>query len=151
MERCRGSAIVLSMLLLIILSALGMYVVSAPMGARKGASAHHRAAVARNMARAGVNAAIARFRLGHPGGSSYVRLIPAGENLTGRYSVTTRKVVTGAGAGPATGFEEYELVSAGSVAGDAEGNVIVVARVRFGPDQRSMRARIVRWEETEPR
>ena len=57
----RGSAIVLSMLLLVLLSALGMFMVSVPVGTGESAARHHRAAVARNMARAGANAAIARL------------------------------------------------------------------------------------------
>jgi hypothetical protein len=95
MNSCRGSAIVLSMLLMVILSALGMYAVSVPVGTGESASRHHRAAVARNMARAGANAAIARFPVLNPVGSAYVRRIPVGRNVTGRYSVTSRKVRTG--------------------------------------------------------
>ena len=99
MNRRRGSAIVLSMLLLVILSALGMYAVSVPVGTGESAGRHHRAAVARNMARAGANAAIARFPVVSPGGSPYVRRIPVGSNVTGRYSVTSRKAGTEIGPG----------------------------------------------------
>lgn len=143
----------LSMLLLVILSALGMYVVSVPVGTGESAGRHHRAAVARNMARAGANAAIARFPVVSPGGSPYVRRIPVGPNVTGRYSVTSRKtgmgIVPGPGAVP--GFEEYDLVSVGSVTDLPGGDVRVVARVRYGPDLAGPRARILKWEESGPR
>ena len=149
----RGSAIVLSMLLLVILSALGMFMVSIPVGTGESASRHHREAVARNMARAGVNAAIARFPVVSPGGSPYVRRIPVGPNVTGRYSVTSRKASVGIVPGPAavSGFEEYDLVSVGSVTDLPDGDVRVVARIRYGPALAGPRARILKWEESGPR
>ena len=143
----------LSMLLLVILSAIGMYVVSAPRGTGEGSGGHLRAAVARNMARAGANAAIARFPMVNPGDSPYVRRISVGPNVTGRYSVTSRKsdmgVVPGRGAVP--GFEEYDLISVGSVTDLPVRDVRVVAKVRFSPEPGVSKARIVLWEETEPR
>ena len=151
MNRCRGSAIVLSMLLLVILSALGMYVVSVPVGMGESASRHHRAAVARNMARAGANAAIARFPVVNPASSPYVRRIPVGSNVTGRYSVTSRKAVAGIGPGPAPGFEEYELVSVGSVTDLPDGDVRVGARILYGFDPNGKKAHILKWEESVPR
>ena len=153
MNSRRGSAIVLSMLLLVILSALGMYAVSVPVGTGESASRHHRAAVARNMARAGANAAIARFPLVSLGGSPYARRIPVGSNVTGRYSVTSRKAgaENGPAPGAATGFEEFDLISVGGVIDLPEGDVRVVARVRFGPERGVLMARIVKWEETVPR
>src|SRR5512135_2063080 len=134
MNRCRGSAIVLSMLLLIILSAFGMIMVSVPVGTGESSSRHHRRAVARNMARAGANAAIARFPMVNPVNSPYGRRIPVGPEVTGQYSVTSRKVGTGTGPAPPTGFEEYELVSVGSVTDPPSGEVRVVARIRYAPD-----------------
>lgn len=151
MNRRRGSAIVLSMLLLVLLSALGMYVVSLPVGTGSGAGRHHRAAVARNMARAGANAAIARIPGVHDDGSPYVRRIPVGPNVTGRYSVTSRRVGGEAGRRPGSGIEEYDLVSVGGVSNDPEGNVRVVARIRYGPAPAGPKARILKWEESGPR
>jgi len=150
MDRCRGSAIALSMLLLVVLSALGMYLVSVPVGTGESSRRHHRAAVARNMARAGANAAIARFPVQSGGGSPYVRRIPVGPNVTGRYSVTSRKAgaENGTGSAGGSGFEEYDVVSVGGVTDLPEGDVRVVARVRFGPERGLPRARIVKWEET---
>jgi len=147
----RGSAIVLSMILLVILSALGMLMVSVPVGTGESAGRRHRAAVARNMARAGANAAIARITVVGPGGSPYVRRIPVGSNVTGRYSVTSRKAGTEIGAGSASGFEEYDLVSVGSVTDLPAGDVRVVARIRYGPDLPGQKARILKWEESAPR
>ena len=151
MNRCRGSAIVVSMLLLIILSALGMYVVSAPLGTGENSGRHHRAAVARNMARAGVNVAIARLPVVTPVGSTYVRRIPVGPNVTGRYSVTSQKAAAGNVLGLGAGFAEYDMVSVGSVTDLPDGDVRVVARIRFGPEGDGLRARILKWEEHGPR
>jgi len=151
MNRCRGSAVVLSMLLLVILSALGMFMVSVPVGTGESAGRHHRAAVARNMAKAGANAAIARLPVVSPGGSPYVRRIPVGPNMTGRYSVTSRKAGAEIGPGPVSGFEEYDLVSVGSVTDLPDGDARVVARIRYGPDLAGPRARILKWEESAPR
>jgi len=144
---------VLSMLFLVVLSALGMFLVSVPVGTGQSASRPHRAAVARNMARAGANAAIARFPVLSGGGSPYVRRIPVGPNVTGRYSVTSRKAgaENGTGSAGGSGFEEYELVSVGGVTDLPDGDVRVVARVRFDTERGMPRARIVKWEETVPR
>ncbi len=151
MDRCRGSAIVLSMLLLVVLSALGMYLVSAPVGTGESSRRHHRAAVARNMARAGANAAIARFPLVSPGGSPYVRRIPVGPEVTGQYLVTSRKAGTGTVSAPTTGSEEYELVSVGSVTNPPSGEVRVVARIRYAPGLPGPKTRILKWEESAAR
>ncbi len=147
----RGSAIVLSMLLLVLLSALGMFMVSVPVGTGESAARHHRAAVARNMARAGANAAIARLPAVSRGGSPYVRRIPVGPNVTGRYSVTSRKAAAGSAPAPGAGFEEYELVSVGSVTDLPDGEARVTARIRFRPGLAGPRARILKWEESGPR
>lgn len=151
MKRRRGSAIVLSMLLLVILSALGMYVISVPVGTGERAGRYHRIAVARNMARAGANAAIARFPEADPGGSPYVRRIPVGPNVTGRYSVTSRKGGARIGPGPASRFEEFDVVSVGSVTDLHDVEARVVARIRYGPDPGGPKARIIKWEESGPR
>ena len=141
------------MLLLVILSALGMYAVSVPVGTRESAGRRHRAAVARNMARAGAHAAIARFPAVNPGGSPYVRRIPAGPTVTGRYSVTSRKAGAEIGHAPgaAPGFEEFDLVSVGGVTDLPAGDVRVVARIRYGQDPAGPKARILQWEESGPR
>jgi hypothetical protein len=103
------------------------------------------------MARAGANAAIARFPLVNPGGSPYVRRIPVGPNVTGRYSVTSRKAGAEIGPGPASRFEEIDLVSVGSVTDPRDAEARVVARIRYGPDPDGPRARILKWEESGPR
>jgi len=147
----RGSAIVVSMLLLVILSAAGMYFVSLPVGTGESASQYHRAAIARNMARAGANAAIARLPEGISAGSPYARRIPVGPTVAGRYSVTSRKILGSEGAHPnrpESGFEEYEVVSVGSVTDPPDGDARVVARIRYGPDPARPRARILRWDES---
>jgi hypothetical protein len=147
----RGSAIVLSMLLLVILSALGMFMVSVPVGTGDSAGRHHRAVVARNMARAGANAAIARFPMVSPGSSPFVRRIPVGSNVTGRYSVTSQKAAVGNAPDPGSGFEEYDLVSVGSVTDLPVGDVRIVARIRYSADPTGQKAHILKWEESGPR
>ncbi len=139
------------MLLLVILSAIGMYVISIPVATGGSSSRHHRAAVARNMARAGANAAIARFPVVIPGRSPYVRRIRTGPNVTGRYSVTSRKAGAEIEPGPAPGFEDYDLVSVGSVNDLPDGDARVVARIRVGPDLDGRRVRILKWDESGPR
>lgn len=151
MDRCRGSAIVLSMLLLVILSAIGMFAVSVPVGTGESAGRHLRTAVARNMARAGANAAIARFPAVNSVGSPYVRRIPVGPDVTGRYSVTSRKAGSGTGSALPSGFEEYDLVSIGSIADPPSGEVRVVARIRYAPELPGTKVRILKWEESAPR
>jgi hypothetical protein len=105
------------------------------------------------MARAGANAAIARFPMVSPDGSPYVRRIPVVSNVTGRYSVTSQKAgpEIGPGSGSGSGFEEYDLVSVGGVTGAPEGNVRVAARIRYGPERGVTKARILKWEESGPR
>jgi hypothetical protein len=147
MNKCRGSAIVLAMFLLLLLSALGMILVSVPVGTGESASRYHRVAVARNMARAGANAAIARFPLESPVGSPYVRRIPVGSDVTGRYSVTSIKSTAEIGSATAPSIQEYEIVSVGSATDLRDGDVRVVARVRYGPNPERPRARILEWEE----
>jgi len=146
----RGSAIVLSMLLLVMLSAIGMLMVSVPAGTGAGADRYYRAAVARNMARAGANAAIARLPLVTPGGSPYVRRISVGPDVTGRYSVTSRiaGAKTGSGFTAVLGFEEYDLVSVGSVTDRSVGEVRVMAKIRYSPDLPGPKAQILKWEES---
>ncbi|MBE0606545.1 MAG: hypothetical protein IH610_09705 [Deltaproteobacteria bacterium] len=139
------------MLLLIILSALGMIMVSIPVGTGESGGRHHRAAVARNMARAGANAAIARFPVLNPVGSPYVRRIPVGPEVTGRYSVTSRKAGAEIGPAPPSGFEEYELVSVGGVTDLPSREVRVVARILYSPDLHGPKKRILKWEESGPR
>jgi hypothetical protein len=150
MDGRRGSAIVLSMLLLVLLSALGMFLVSVPVGTGESAARHQRAAVARNMARAGANAAIARLPA-VSGGAPYARRIPVGPNVTGRYSVTSRRTAAGSGPAPGAAFEEFEIVSVGGVADFPDGEVRVTARIRFSAGLPGPRARILKWEESAPR
>jgi hypothetical protein len=103
------------------------------------------------MARAGANAAIARFPLESPVGSPYVRRIPVGPDVTGRYSVTSKKSTAEIESGTAPSIQEYEIVSVGSATDLRDGDVRVVALVRYGHDPERPRARILKWEEYGPR
>src|SRR5512147_2240140 len=98
MSDCRGSIIVVTMFLMVLLSGIGIYVVSLPVSVAENTQPHYRETVAKNMARAGAHAAIARLPAVIPEGSPYTRGIPLGQFLTGRYSVTSRKIGTDGGA-----------------------------------------------------
>lgn len=151
----RGSAIVLAMLLLVLLSGLGMYAVSLPVSTGDGFQSPYPSAVSRNMARAGAHAGIALLPRAFPDAAPYVRRMPVGSNATGRYSVTSRRIGRpgdAAGAGKNSGFEDYLLVSDGSATGAAGAGFRVRAEVRYGPfPGPGARARILKWEESGPR
>jgi hypothetical protein len=146
----RGSAIVLAVLLLVLLNAIGMYVMSLPVSMGESSRQHYLASVARNMARAGAHAAIARLPAVSPEAAPYVRRIPVGSEITGMYSVASRGTGDATGAarsGKGSPVAEYELVSEGSVPGSFGGSFRVRANVRVGPVP-GRPARILKWEET---
>jgi hypothetical protein len=141
------------MLLLVLLSAAGMYVVSRPsVPSGEGAVPFRKATVARNLARAGAHAAIARLPETSPEGAPYVRRLLAGPDPAGHYSVTVRK--TGRsdeppGRGTGSTFETYEIVSDGTASGSPARTARVRAEVHFGPlHSPAPTAKIRKWEET---
>jgi hypothetical protein len=150
----RGSAIVLAMLLLVLLCAAGMFAVSLPVPVGDGSDLHHQSAVARNMARAGAHAAVARLPYAFADPAPYVRTIPVGSRTTGRYAVVSRRIAAGGaspGSGKEPGFEDYALVSEGSVIGAAGGAFRVRAEIRFRRSPATFpSARILKWEESGP-
>jgi hypothetical protein len=143
------------MLLLVLLSAVGMYAVSLPVSVGESSPERYPSAVARNMARAGAHAGIALLPKAFPDAAPYVRRFAAGPEITGIYSVTSRKVgrqESSPGSGEATGFEDYTLVSEGSVSGVGEARFRVRAEVRYWSSPASgPRTRIRKWEESGPR
>lgn len=147
----RGSAIVLAMLLLVLLSAVGMYAVSLPVSVGESFPERYPAAVARNMARAGAHAGIALLPRAFPDAAPYVRRFAVGPDVSGIYSVTSGK--TGGqglppGPGEETGFQDYTLVSEGSVPGARGARFRVHAEIRYWPSSSSgPRTRIRKWEE----
>jgi hypothetical protein len=151
MGKRRGSAIVLAMLLLVLLSAVGMYAVSLPVSVGESFPERYPAAVARNMARAGAHAGIALLPRAFPDAAPYVRRFAVGPEMSGVYSVTSRK--TGGsgnapGPGEESGFQDYTLVSEGSVPGARGAGFRVWAEVRYWPSSSSgPRTRIRKWEE----
>lgn len=159
MERRAGSAIVLAMLLLVLLSAAGMYAISLPVSPAGGARYAYPAAVARNMARAGAHAAIARLPALYSDAGPCVARITVGPEAAGRYAATSRRI--GGGTAPAGGspYEDFAVVSDGNVSGAFRGTFRVRAEVRIPatpadgggrPEGMGKRPRILKWEETGP-
>jgi hypothetical protein len=158
MQARGGSAIVLAILLLVLLNAIGMYAVSLTGSVAEG-QRHYQAAVAKNMARAGAHAAIARLPGLFPQETPYLRRMAVGPDLTGKYSVTSRRAgETLAGQGKERGivFEDYAILSEGSASGSYGGTSRVHAEVRIGrvssgkidAQAPGVRARILKWEES---
>ncbi|PWB67593.1 MAG: hypothetical protein C3F14_01685 [Deltaproteobacteria bacterium] len=151
----RGSAIILAMLLLVLLSAAGMYAVSLPDSVAENSLQQYHAAVARNLARAGAYAAIASLPKVYPDPAPYVRRVPVGPIASGRYSVTSRRTGGGKepdGAGGESGFDVYTLVSEGSVSAAPGSGFQVRVEVRLRPlPAPDARPRILKWEEIGPR
>lgn len=129
-----------AMLLLVLISAVGIYVVSLPYPVGQSLLRYQQETVARNMARAGAHAAIARLPQVIPEDTPYIRYIPSGRNLRGKYAVSSWK----SGAGGST-VEEFVVSSEGTVAqaGDVKHRVRAVVRY----SAREGRGRIVLWED----
>ena len=158
MRNRRGSAIVLAILLLVLLNAVGMYAVSLTGSVAEG-QRYYQAAVAKNMARAGAHAAIARLPGLFPQETPHVRRIAVGPDLTGRYSVTSRRSgekFAGQLKEKGIVFEDYAILSEGSASGSYGGTSRVHAEVRVGrvssgkidAQAPGVRARILKWEES---
>jgi len=136
------------MLLLVLLCAMGMFVVSLPLPVVQSLRKPELEAMARNMAKAGAHAAIARLPGTVSDGAPYMRRIPLTRNLTGKYAVTSRKsgIPDAPGSSAAEAFEEYEVLSEGGI-DEAPGMRYRVRSVIRYP-VRAARGRIVQWEET---
>jgi hypothetical protein len=135
------------MLLLVLLSAIGMYVVSLPFPVGQGRPKHELEAVARNMAKAGAHAAIARLPEVIPADSPYVRYLPVGRKLTGKYAVTCRRPVVAKRHGSAadSALDDYVVSSEGGVVDAPDVKHRVRAVVRYSA--REGRGRIMQWED----
>ena len=161
MRNRHGSAIVLAILLLVLLNAIGMYAVSLTGSVAERQEQHYQASVARNIARAGAHAAIARLPEIFPHATPYVRRIRVGPDLTGMYSVTSSRTEEGKTHGTSGNvkrgivFEDYLILSEGGVSGSFPGTFRVRAEVRIGRIAENrirgqapgVRARILKWEE----
>jgi hypothetical protein len=157
MRNRRGSAIVLAILLLVLLNAIGMYAVSLTGSVAEGQQPHYQAAAAKNMARAGAHAAVARLPEVFPHATPYVRRMAIGPGMSGRYSVTSRRAGEAQEAsGNGIVFEDYAIISEGTASGYTGGTVRVRAEVRVGRisagqsrgQAPGFRARILKWEES---
>lgn len=157
MRNRQGSAIVLAILLLVLLNAIGMYAVSLTGSVAEGQQLHYQAAVARNMARAGAHAAVARLPEVFPDATPYVRRMAIGPDISGRYSVISRRSGEAQEApGKGIVFEDYAIISEGTASGSPGGAVRVRAEVRIGRisagqsrgQAPGIRSRILKWEES---
>ncbi|MGE5247240.1 MAG: hypothetical protein ACM3L8_02735 [Verrucomicrobiota bacterium] len=144
----RGYALVVAMLILLLFGAIGIYVASLPFPAGRNVRRHELEAVARNMAKAGANAAIARLPEVIPGGAPYLRNFRVTPGLTGRYAVWSRRLEKSIAATPARGGEQgdYEVFAEGGVeqAPGMKYRVHVVIRYSSG----SAEGQITQWEES---
>lgn len=153
MRDLRGSAIVFAMLLLILVSGLGMIFISLPFSAGESSQQYHQAAVMRNVASAGAHAAIASLPGIYPEQFPRIRRLAAGPNLTGKYTVSSRKSGSaGVDSGKPGGFavEEYTVISEGEITEVPGRKARVTAVIRYGPSSAEggfPRARIRKWEE----
>ena len=144
----RGYALVVAMLILLLFGAVGIYVASLPFAAGRNVRRHELETVARNMAKAGANAAIACLPEVIPDGAQYLRTFRVAPGLTGRYAVWSRRLVKSAPPASAHGGEqrEYEVRSEGGVeqAPDVKYRVHVVIRYSSGVPG----GQISQWEES---
>ena len=135
------------MLLLVMISAAGVYVVSLPQPSNKDLYVRQREAVAKYMAIAGVHAAIARLP-DSSDGLPYVRHFVIAPNMTGKYTVflqesgrTSKRESAGKSL-----EREYVVVSEGSVVRFEDKKHIVQATVRHSQGKR--KTRILLWPES---
>ena len=149
-NRREGSAVILAMLLLVLISAIGIYVISLPYPVSQDMRGYEREAVVKSMASAGVHAAIARFAQGGSDELPYVRYFDIGREITGKYTVSSRESGKTSRPGSSTDAwakaKEYVVLSEGSIVQSGGVRHIVRATVQYLPKER--KSRIVAWEES---
>ena len=136
------------MLILVLISATGIYVVSLPHPIGKDLRKYEREAAAKYMAIAGVHAAVARLSSSSPDGVPYVRYFDINQNMTGKYEASVRESVKTLQHEPAgdPSAREYVVLSEGNIVQFGEARHIIRATVRYSPGKH--KSRIVSWEES---
>ncbi|MCL2102948.1 MAG: hypothetical protein FWH25_02810 [Syntrophorhabdaceae bacterium] len=140
-----GSAIVIAMLLLVLISAAGIYVISLQRPAVQSMNGHEHEAVAKWMAVAGVHAVAARISHGALEGPPYVRSFDVARNITGTYTVSFRESTGPKSAGDSSA-KEYVVLSEGSIVQSRDVKHIARATLLCFPKEQ--KCRIVMWEES---
>ena len=137
----------MAMLLLVLISAIGIYVISLQHPASRSRNRHEREAVVKWMAVAGVHSAIARISQGESESPPYVRYFDVGRNMTGMYSVffNESEKTSDHELAVDSSAKEYVVLSEGSIVYYGDVRHIVRATVLCFPEER--KCRIALWEE----
>ena len=139
----------MAMLLLVFISAVGIYVISFQHPVGPNLNRYEREAVGKYMAVAGVHSAVARISQGASDSPPYVRYFNVRRNMTGRYSVSFNQSSKALRPGLAddSSAKEYVVISEGSIVQSGGVRHLVRATVLCLPKE--LKCRIALWEEEE--
>lgn len=131
-----GSALAITMLILVILTVIGIYVVNIST-TEMDISLHYKiGTITRNTAESGVYVGIEELPTTYPAGSDCTVTMTSGTNMTSTYTI--RSDLSGpmkmeAGYGTNFMFASYSVISHGTAPSGFTGGVRVDADVTFGP------------------
>ena len=131
-----GSALVITMLLLVILTVIGIYVIDISTTEMDIALHYKVGTITRNTAESGAYTGIEELPTTYPAGSDCTVTLTTGTNITSTY--TFRSDLSGPmqmepGYGTNFMFASYSVISNGSAPSGFTGGVRVDAAVTFGP------------------
>jgi Tfp pilus assembly protein PilX len=131
-----GSALVITMLLLVILTVIGIYIIDISTTEMDIALHYKVGTITRNTAESGAYVGIEELPTTYPAGSDCTVTLTAGTNMTSTY--TFQSDLSGPmqmepGYGTNFMFASYSVVSNGSAPSGFTGGVRVDAAVTFGP------------------
>ena len=135
----------MAMLFLVLISAVGIYVISLQYPVGHNQNRYEREVAAKWMAIAGVHSAVARIQQEASQDLPYVRYFDGCRGITGRYSVSFRQSQKSIG-GRLAGEKEYIVLSEGSVVQSGGVRHMIRATVLCLPKER--KCRIALWEES---
>jgi len=131
-----GNALVITILILVLLTAVGIYAVSISTTDMNIALNHRVGTITRNTAESGVYFGIAQLPTIYPAGSDYTAALTVATGMTAAYTVQSNN--TGASA-PEPGFGSnykfaiFSVASSGQAPSGFTGGVRVDADVSYGP------------------
>jgi Tfp pilus assembly protein PilX len=131
-----GNALVITILILVLLTAVGIYAVSISTTEMNIALNHRVGTITRNTAESGVYFGIAQLPTIYPAGSDYTAVLTVGTGMTAAYTVQSN--ITGAsvpepGFGANYKFAIFSVTSSGQAPSGFTGGVRVDADVSYGP------------------